>query len=200
MQESEKGMQTLALALATNPALIAAVAARDTAGLGAMMMPAFESLQESDSRIAVLEVGGADGRVLFRANQPDRAGGNLTAVAAAVEQMSASVGEISRQVAHAAKVAAEAVREAVAADGWMRAVTGSADRIGDILGVISHVAARNNLLALNATIEAACAGEAGKGFAVVASEVKQLAAQTARATEDVATQIAAMRMAADEAA
>ena len=82
----------------------------------------------------------------------------------------------------------------------MRAVTGSADRIGDILGVISDVAARTNLLALNATIEAARAGEAGKGFAVVASEVKQLAAQTARATEDVATQIAAMRMAADEAA
>ena len=69
----------------------------------------------------------------------------------------------------------------------MRAVTGSADRIGDILGVISDVAARTNLLALNATIEAARAGEAGKGFAVVASEMKQLAAQTARATEDVAT-------------
>lgn len=128
------------------------------------------------------------------------ASGNLTAVAAAVEQMSASVGEISRQVAYAAKVATAAVREAVAADGRMRPRTCSANRIGDILGVISDVAARTNLLAVNVTIQAAHAGEAGKGFAVVASEVKQLAAQTARATEEVATQIAAMRMAADEAA
>ncbi|MBC7431105.1 MAG: HAMP domain-containing protein, partial [Rubritepida sp.] len=74
MQASEQGMQTLALALATNPALIAAVAARDTAGLGAMMMPVYDTLLESDPRIAVFEVGGADGRVLLRAQQPERAG------------------------------------------------------------------------------------------------------------------------------
>ena len=125
---------------------------------------------------------------------------NLTTVAAAVEQMAASVGEISRQVTKAAAAATAAVDEAAQVDARMKAVTASADRTGDILGVIADVAARTNLLALNATIEAARAGEAGKGFAVVASEVKQLAAQTARATDDVSAQIAAMRNAACEAA
>jgi methyl-accepting chemotaxis protein len=125
---------------------------------------------------------------------------NLTAVAAAVEELSATVGEISRQIAGATAVAADAVREARESDERMRALTGSADRIGDVLGLISDVAARTNLLALNATIEAARAGEAGKGFAVVASEVKALAAQTARATQDIGAQIQAMRQSAGEAA
>lgn len=97
-------------------------------------------------------------------------------------------------------VAADAVREAEESDGRMRALTGSVDRIGNVLGLISDVAARTNLLALNATIEPARAGEAGKGFAVVASEVKALAAQTARATEDIGAQIHAMRQSAAQAA
>jgi methyl-accepting chemotaxis protein len=125
---------------------------------------------------------------------------NLSAVAAAVEELSATVGEISRQIAGATAVAADAVREARESDERMRALTGSADRIGDVLNLISDVASRTNLLALNATIEAARAGEAGKGFAVVASEVKALAAQTARATEDIGAQITAMRQAAGQAA
>ncbi len=125
---------------------------------------------------------------------------NLSAVAAAVEELSATVGEISRQIAGATTIAADAVREAGESDARMRALTGSADRIGDVLGLISDVANRTNLLALNATIEAARAGEAGKGFAVVASEVKALAAQTAKATEDIGGQIHAMRQAAAEAA
>ncbi len=134
------------------------------------------------------------------AHESDSAAENLTAVAAAVEELSATVGEISRQVAHAAAVATEAVHETRTSDERMLALTRSADRIGDVLSVISDVAGRTNLLALNATIEAARAGEAGKGFAVVASEVKNLAAQTAKATEDVSAQITAMRQAASEAA
>ncbi len=134
------------------------------------------------------------------AHQSDSATENLAAVAAAVEELSATVGEISRQVAQAAAVATEAVQETRTSDERMLALTRSADRIGDVLSVISDVAGRTNLLALNATIEAARAGEAGKGFAVVASEVKNLAAQTAKATEDVSAQITAMRQAAGEAA
>ncbi|MCX7371856.1 MAG: methyl-accepting chemotaxis protein [Alphaproteobacteria bacterium] len=134
------------------------------------------------------------------ARQSGSAAENLAAVAAAVEELSATVGEISRQVAQAAAVASEAVHETRTSDERMLALTRSADRIGDVLSVISDVAGRTNLLALNATIEAARAGEAGKGFAIVASEVKNLAAQTAKATEDVSAQITAMRRAAGEAA
>ncbi len=143
---------------------------------------------------------------LTRAQVDDAAAGsaatseNLSAVAAAVEELSATVGEISRQIAGATTIAADAVREARESDDRMRTLTGSADRIGDVLGLISDVANRTNLLALNAPIEAARAGEAGKGFAVVASEVKALAAQTAKATEDIGGQIHAMRQAAGEAA
>ncbi len=132
-------------------------------------------------------------RVTGTASEASESSENLQAVAAALEEMSATVSEINAQVARAAAAAAEAVQEAQQSDARIQALTRSADRIGDILGVISDVAGRTNLLALNATIEAARAGEAGKGFAVVASEVKNLAAQTAKATEDVAQQIHAMR-------
>ena len=127
------------------------------------------------------------------------AAGNLSTVAAAAEQLTVSVAEITRQVGQAAAVARDAVQQASATDGRMRALTSSADRIGDILQLIADVASRTNLLALNASIEAARAGDAGKGFAVVAGEVKSLAAQTAKATEDVGTQIAAMRSATGDA-
>jgi methyl-accepting chemotaxis protein len=125
---------------------------------------------------------------------------DLQAVSAALEELSATVAEINAQVARTAAAAAEAVEEARQSDERIQALTRSAERIGDILGVISDVASRTNLLALNATIEAARAGEAGKGFAVVASEVKNLASQTAKATEEVGQQIGAMRAATAEAA
>lgn len=145
-------------------------------------------------------MGDTQGRVAQTAADAAHSSENLTAVAAAVEELSATVSEISRQVASATEVAADGVREAQASDSQMTALAQSAERVGDILGLISDVASRTNLLALNATIEAARAGEAGKGFAVVASEVKNLAAQTARATEDVGVQIQAMRQATSEAA
>jgi methyl-accepting chemotaxis protein len=124
---------------------------------------------------------------------------NLGAVAAASEQMSASINEISQQVSRATEAADEAVRRADVTDSKVGGMAAAADRVGDVVRLITDIAGRTNLLALNATIEAARAGEAGKGFAVVAGEVKALATQTAKATEEIATQIATIRAATGEA-
>jgi methyl-accepting chemotaxis protein len=120
---------------------------------------------------------------------------NLNAVAAAAEQMSKSVNEISRQVGHATTAIREAVGHSVSTQEKVSALAHTADRIGDVVQLISQIAGQTNLLALNATIEAARAGDAGKGFAVVAGEVKSLAAQTAKATSEIEQQIAEIRTA-----
>jgi methyl-accepting chemotaxis protein len=122
-----------------------------------------------------------------------RANADVQAVAAAAEEMAASIVEITRRVSEAAQVTDRAVHEARATDTTMRSLAESANRIGDVVKLIGDIAGQTNLLALNATIEAARAGEAGKGFAVVASEVKNLAGQTARATEEISSQIAEMQ-------
>ncbi|ATR22788.1 Methyl-accepting chemotaxis protein [Roseomonas mucosa] len=116
-------------------------------------------------------------------------------VAAAAEELSASIQEISRQVMQASAVTSRAVEGARRTDETMRALAESSGRIGDVVRLIADIAGQTNLLALNATIEAARAGDAGKGFAVVASEVKNLAAQTARATEEIGQQIAQVQAA-----
>ena len=118
---------------------------------------------------------------------------NVQSVAAATEQMVASVTEISRQVKESQKVADAAVHQAERTNQRIADLSQSAGRIGEVVKMISAVAEQTNLLALNATIEAARAGEAGRGFAVVASEVKALAGQTAKATEEISTQIAQMQ-------
>lgn len=118
-----------------------------------------------------------------------RAGADVQAVAASAEELAASVAEITRQVAEGAEVARSAADEARATDGTVQGLAQAASKIGDVVRLISDIAGQTNLLALNATIEAARAGDAGKGFAVVASEVKNLAAQTAKATEEIAAQI-----------
>src|SRR6202012_5793043 len=121
------------------------------------------------------------------------------AVAAATEELSSSIQEISRQITHSSQVASDATAEADRAGATMASLEDSAKRVGDVVALISGIAAQTNLLALNATIEAARAGETGKGFAVVASEVKSLATQTAKATDDIAHQIAHIQTATQEA-
>jgi methyl-accepting chemotaxis protein len=120
---------------------------------------------------------------------------NVEAVAGATEELAASVREISRQVQDSSRIAGEAVTQAKETDSRITQLTVAAGRIGDVLKLITAIAEQTNLLALNATIEAARAGESGRGFAVVASEVKALAAQTAKATEEIASQISDMQMA-----
>jgi methyl-accepting chemotaxis protein len=125
--------------------------------------------------------------------------GNLATVASAAEEMSCSINEISHQVARATQAARDAVQRASVTDSKVAGMAELADRVGDVVRLISDIAGRTNLLALNATIEAARAGEAGKGFAVVAGEVKALATQTSKATSEISSQIAAIRAATGEA-
>jgi methyl-accepting chemotaxis protein len=124
---------------------------------------------------------------------------SVRTVAVATEELAASVAEIGRQVADSARIAGEAVRDTERTNAAVGGLNTAASRIGDVVQMIGDIAARTNLLALNATIEAARAGEAGKGFAVVAAEVKSLAGQTAKATQDIASQIQGMQSATGDA-
>jgi len=124
---------------------------------------------------------------------------NVASAASSAEELATSIGEIAGQAATSTEVASRAVTEAQRTVQTMSQLATAATRIGEVIGLIQAIAGQTNLLALNATIEAARAGEAGRGFAVVASEVKNLAGQTAKATEEVATQIGAIQSAAGDA-
>ncbi|MEZ5786049.1 MAG: methyl-accepting chemotaxis protein [Xanthobacteraceae bacterium] len=132
------------------------------------------------------------------ATASEEASTNVQAVASASNELTASVDEISRQVTDSSKIANEAVTQASRTDARMTELSQAASRIGDVVKLITAIAEQTNLLALNATIEAARAGEAGKGFAVVAQEVKALAAQTAKATDEIGTQISGMQAATQD--
>ena len=125
---------------------------------------------------------------------------NVTSAASSAEELAASIGEIAMQAATSTEVARRAVTEAQRTVQTMSQLAAAATRIGEVIGLIQAIAGQTNLLALNATIEAARAGDAGRGFAVVASEVKNLAGQTAKATEEVASQIGAIQSAAGDSA
>jgi len=114
---------------------------------------------------------------------------NVSTIAAAVEQLNSSLGNIAAQAVDGARVVEKAVARAVQTNETIKSLSDAANKVGSVVGLISQIAAQTNLLALNATIEAARAGEAGKGFAVVASEVKSLAMQTSKATQEIGGQI-----------
>jgi methyl-accepting chemotaxis protein len=126
------------------------------------------------------------------------ASSNIQSVAAATGEMTSSVEEIGRQVVHSRKIAQSAVEYARSTDTRITALSQAAGRIGEVVQLITGIAEQTNLLALNATIEAARAGDAGRGFAVVAQEVKALAAQTAKATDEIGKQILGMQSATQE--
>jgi methyl-accepting chemotaxis protein len=119
----------------------------------------------------------------------EEASTNVQTVASAAEELSSSVQEISRQVSQSNKIAQDAVEKAKETNEQVEGLAGAAQKIGEVVSLINDIASQTNLLALNATIEAARAGDAGKGFAVVASEVKSLATQTAKATDEIGSQI-----------
>ncbi|MGL4239636.1 MAG: methyl-accepting chemotaxis protein, partial [Beijerinckiaceae bacterium] len=135
----------------------------------------------------------AEAQAISAAGDTASASHEIEAAAVAAQQLSVSVEEVAAQAVRSDRTAASALAEADNAKTAMGGMMAQADRVGEVIGLITSIAAQTNLLALNATIEAARAGEAGRGFAVVAAEVKQLAAQTAAATSEIASQIDGMR-------
>ncbi len=132
------------------------------------------------------------------ASASETASEHVRTAAAASDELSSSIAEITRRVQESNGIAAEAVRQAEATDARMTELSQAGTRIGDVVKLITTIAEQTNLLALNATIEAARAGDAGRGFAVVAQEVKTLAGQTAKATDEISSQIASMQLATQE--
>jgi methyl-accepting chemotaxis protein len=168
------------------------------APISAKLTTIARELETVSGEMAKISIDAA-GRSGLARDSVESAAKGIRDVSAAAEQMSATVSEIARQVQRASLVAKEARSQTEMSERIMNDLSQGAARIGDVMRLVGEIAAQTNLLALNATIEAARAGEAGKGFAVVASEVKNLAAQTAKATEEITAQVSAMQAATSEA-
>ena len=165
--------------------------------VGNVASTATEMQQAAESMASTAEETSRQSQAAAAASE--QASANVQTDSAAAEEMSSSINEIARQVAQSATMAKAAVEEAQRTNETVQGLAEGSQKIGEVVEMISDIASQTNLLALNATIEAARAGEAGKGFAVVASEVKSLATQTAKATEQIASQISAIQSATDDA-
>ena len=182
-------------------ALIAGFVGNFETEVGGLVCQLSSSSTELEATARSMEetAGHTNTRAAAVAAAAEEANSGVQTVAAAADRLACSIAEIGRQVGLAAEVTERAVTDASRTDDIVHALAEGAARIGDVVGLITTIASQTNLLALNATIEAARAGDAGKGFAVVASEVKNLAQQTARATDEVSSQIAQIQAATQEA-
>ena len=171
------------------------LAAKFEASVQGLVGDLFNDAREMQHSVEALSetAGDANQRASGMADACEQASTNVQAVAAAADQLSRSIAEISQRVAQAAQVADKAASDSERTNQVVQGLAAAADKIGEVIGLINEIASQTNLLALNATIEAARAGEAGRGFAVVASEVKSLASQTAKATDEISAQIAAIQ-------
>jgi methyl-accepting chemotaxis protein len=166
----------------------------DVKGVVGAVAKATQDMQRVAGEITT-SVNGTSARAAAAAAASEEASASVGTVAAATEELASSVAEIGRQVTHSSDVADNAVVKAGQTTEMVGSLSAAGAKIGDVLRLIGAIASQTNLLALNATIEAARAGDAGRGFAVVASEVKELASQTAKATEEIAGQVAAIQSA-----
>jgi len=172
----------------------------DATSANAVKLVAATATQLQSSSAAMSETANETSRLgLAVAKASEQASENVQAVAAAANELLESITEIGGQVGQTSTIAASAVSEAELTNSKVQGLAEAASKIGDVVSLITEIAGQTNLLALNATIEAARAGEAGKGFAVVASEVKHLANQTAKATEEISTQISGIQLATQDA-